>query len=484
MTSQIARAVADFIFLGVATVAPGWLYLSALGFRCRYGIDRLFAAVGCSLAYLGTAVMVVAYLGLYTRAVCLILVLGPACGLAYRGRNKVKLWLGRSAWTGLRILPPLRASDAPALLAVGVLLILEFVRAGATPPTQWDAMVTWDKWATEWARRDSILGYAFGGYTQLLPICGSLGYKIMGSWGATLPMETFVFHAYQGVFAVLLALATLRLARLLRASGWVAILFLFGSSVLVTWLTSSYADPLVMLLATLAICILVGGLGGEWSTRTDAQWVVGPMFLAAALAKLTGAEWLVLLLFIAVEVRVFRKSNRPRRFSRSFPGLAMIPAVAGLGLFYGGQLYVENTVDFGKVSPYDNMFSMKTTPVALRGAVNQAAGNRTARVRLGAISRDILDGYSLPQSLRTPFAAMALALTLAGLMVLPFRSIPLFAALYCLYWYEAASYDYRNLLPVFPVLAILPAAGYVRLQRILAGYGPRLILFSRTRHGA
>ena len=29
MTSQIARAIVDFIFLGVAIVAPGWLYLSA-----------------------------------------------------------------------------------------------------------------------------------------------------------------------------------------------------------------------------------------------------------------------------------------------------------------------------------------------------------------------------------------------------------------------------------------------------------------------
>jgi hypothetical protein len=69
-------------------------------------------------------------------------------------------------------------------------------------------------------------------------------------------------------------------------------------------------------------------------------------------------------------------------------------------------------------------------------------------------------------------------------MVLPFRSIPLFAVLYCVYWYETASYDYRNLLPVFPILAIFPAAGYVRLQRWLAKYGPRLILYSRTRHGA
>jgi hypothetical protein len=387
MTSQIARAIVDFIFLGVAIVAPGWLYLSALGFRCRYGIDRLFAAVGCSLAYLGISVMVVAYLGLYTRAVCLLLVLGPACGLAYRERNKVRRWLDRSAWTGWRILPPLRASDAPAFLLVGVLLILEFVRSGATPFTEWDAVVSWDKWAIDWAGRSSILGYAFGGYSQLLPIFGSLGYKIMGSWGATLPMETFVFHAYQGVFAVLLALATLRLARLLGASGWLAILFLFGSSVLMKWLTSGYTDPLVALLVTLATCILVGGLGGEWSTRQDAQWVVGPMFLAAALAKFTGALWLLLLLFIAVEVRVFGKSNRPRRFPRSFPGLAMIPALAGLGLFYGYQLYVENTIDFGKVSPNDFMLSMKAMPASLNGAVNQAAGNRSARMRLGRISR-------------------------------------------------------------------------------------------------
>ncbi len=101
MTSQIARAAVDFVFPGVAMVAPGWLYLSELGIRCRYGIDRLLAAVGCSLAYLGIAVMVVAYLGIYNRAAGLILVRGPLAQPLQMGARSGDLLAGLAfGWPG------------------------------------------------------------------------------------------------------------------------------------------------------------------------------------------------------------------------------------------------------------------------------------------------------------------------------------------------------------------------------------------------
>jgi len=99
-----------------------------------------------------------------------------------------------------------RALVVTALLVIGGFALACIAQVGQIFQ-QWDAVVSWNRWAVDWAA--NRLPYATSIYPQLLPTNLSLSYVFMQS------SEVWVFaKAFQFLFCLMLLLAMLDLARI------------------------------------------------------------------------------------------------------------------------------------------------------------------------------------------------------------------------------------------------------------------------------
>ena len=129
------------------------------------------------------------------------------------------------------------------LLAAAALVIGGFAVCGLAAVgqifQQWDAVVSWNRWAIDWAANQ--LPRATGLYPQLLPANLSLSYVFQGS------SEIWIFaKAYQFLFCLMMLLAMLDLARVEGRFGYVpgvVITYLLLVALLrFRMLSSGYAD--------------------------------------------------------------------------------------------------------------------------------------------------------------------------------------------------------------------------------------------------
>jgi len=96
--------------------------------------------------------------GLYTRFSALLIVLVPICSLFWNRKHDLGIRLDRPTWP-----PGLSAVlNLLATLVALVLISFWFLEASTTPITAWDANISWDKWATEWAHRSNSYRYVTG----------------------------------------------------------------------------------------------------------------------------------------------------------------------------------------------------------------------------------------------------------------------------------------------------------------------------------
>ena len=131
---------------------------------------------------------------------------------------------------------------------------------------QWDAVVSWNRWAVDWAA--NRLPYATSIYPQLLPTNISLTYVFMqGS-------EVWIFaKAFQFLFCLALLAAMLDLARVEGQFGYVpGVVITYGLLVAVLryrMLSSGYADVPLAFFAFTAVYTLLWRVGRVRSTGTS-----------------------------------------------------------------------------------------------------------------------------------------------------------------------------------------------------------------------
>ncbi len=150
------------------------------------------------------------------------------------------------------------ASHCGGPVAAAVLVIGGFALSGIAQVgqifQQWDAVVSWNRWAVDWAA--NRLPYATSFYPQLLPTNLSLSYVFMQS------SEVWIFaKAFQFLFCLLLLLAMLDLARIEGKFGYVpGVVITYGLLVALLrfrMLSSGYADVPLAFFALASVYVLM-----------------------------------------------------------------------------------------------------------------------------------------------------------------------------------------------------------------------------------
>jgi hypothetical protein len=193
-------------FLGILailqmTLLPGLLLVKA--FRLKLGtLQGLAYCFGLSLIANYAAVLLLTTLGLYRQAVALALVAAEVAAGVWLYRSELlQSWkvTGVSLWNRLSsllhfLLPDLKSIEedrsifdvlvgtATAVFAFFAITdlfwaVMVFISNVGTVFNSWDAVLSWNRWATEWAQNQFPTGV--GLYPQLLPANWSLTYVLI-----------------------------------------------------------------------------------------------------------------------------------------------------------------------------------------------------------------------------------------------------------------------------------------------------------------
>jgi hypothetical protein len=417
-----------------------------------------------------------AVLGIYRPAVLYAVFTSELIVLLWLDRARLAMPLGdvisrtgRRAWTFFREFErdcPIRSRwIRPTMIAAAITVICGFAVTGISEIgqifQQWDAVVSWNRWAIEWAanRPPQMTSY----YPQLLPTNMSLSYVLMQT------NEVWVFaKAMQFLFCLMLLLAMLDVARRPEnfglVPGVVITYALLLALVRYRMLNSGYADVPLAFFAWMPIyALLRAEHAGNDMQRL--KWVVmGALFAAgAALTKQLG-------LYMAAVYPLLAWAWLPRRcrVASSAAKSHQIAAISGgsrrtrphpnaafriLSLYLLIALlvapwYVYKVADFQSGRDVDN------TPILLRDSHE----GRDLQARLAHAGSLLADAMTLPGGALLLIALAASlcdrrARWLLGLFIPPLG----------LLWAAAFSYDLRNLAMLAPFVGAAAGIGLVRI---------------------
>jgi hypothetical protein len=472
MTTRLVLEFAlSWIVMLVALSAPGHLWLRWVGFSSDSRADLLVGSVSCSLAYWGLLSLLLGYLGLYFKGAVLVALLAPLVLLGVARRSDRHGFAELSVMRQPAESSPLGLADRAVLAMVFLYLALALVDASTSPYTQWDPLVSWDKWAVDWARRTSVRDYLFGPHGQLLPIVSSISYKLAGSFDETLPIQTFVNHGVQTVFGLVFVVATLRLTRLWALPLWPVLTGLFGLTFFRDYVTSGHADMLLVSLEVVALTLLVGYLKGRWTVQGSVAWVLVPVLAAILLTKASGLLWLGLLILLSLQ---FRRED-PEQFRRVLPrpvktGVVVVCLAAGCGgFYYGPQYYLDRTFDVRRADPSEHVFTFDAVQTALKTDTEAAARGHSLLGQLGAVKPRVFDAYGLRPKFTRALGLVFLFWAASSLADRRFRVIVPVAIGYSAVFAKVAAYDLRNALPALVLFALSLSGGVATWERIASG---------------
>ncbi len=343
-------------------------------------------------------------------------------------------------------------------VAAAVLLIGGFALSGLATVgqifQQWDAVVSWNRWAVDWAA--NRLPYATSIYPQLLPTNLSLSYVFMQS------SEVWIFaKGFQFLFCLLLLLAMLDMARIRGQFGYVpGVLITYGLLVALLrfrMLSSGYVDVPLAFFALAPVYVLMLAQSTRETPRRAKYLLVGALLAAgAAMTKQTG-------LYVAAV----------------YPLLAW-RFVLGNDGSDGLRRHLFTLVRMGLI------MGLLISPWYLYKFFDIQAGcdrNNTAQ-----LLADFHQGRDLPQRLVhagglvvaaiTPVGAVLLLIAVAAALWDPLQRwlVGIFVLPLGLIWAAAFSYDLRNLAMIVPWVGSAAGIGTVRVVSWVAVvYGSRSI---------
>ena len=486
----LSSVILKLVWLLAFAALPGLCFLRWLDFRYRSRLDLVLAVFATGIPLAGCGVYVLLLANFYYAATAWLIVLLPAGWLlltykrsgrwlpgalaaedrpaempAVPPRARISRASQKKAAAPAELTPAVRtgALDGVAIFCCGFLLLMFFLEAATSPLHTWDAVVTWDKWADQWAMRSNLYHCTQGGYPQLLPMFSSLLYKTTGHVGM-LPQEQYALHAFHPFLGLLLLLACVRAARLFELPAWGVLAAVFGFQTMHAIIPSGGADLMVTLWVLLAPLLYLAWQKGEWNARWRGSPVLMACIFGAAFSKATGLFAILPLLLAGI--------RRPAAGVRFLPK----PALAGLlGLpllllvpFYLAQ-YASSQEPLERMNTQEVNFRMRPAEMegGFQNSIEAAYSSTAGWVRFREATRKFLTDYSLPQ----PFTNSApivpglllLAMAAAGAGRRPFGAVLITAIAILAVWYRMASYDQRNLLPALPLLGLCAAAGAVRL---------------------
>ena len=359
-----------------------------------------------------------------------------------------------------------------AMLATAVLVIGGFGLAGIAETgqifQQWDAVVSWNRWAVDWAANRLPLVTSY--YPQLLPANASLSYVVMQT------SEVWIFaKAMQFLFCLMILLTMLDAARRLGNFGLmpgVAITYgLFVALLRYRMISSGYADVPLAFFAWMPIYALLLANGCDDQIARSRYLLAGALLAAgAALTKQMGmyvALVYPLLAWVWPAAQTEGEGEKGRRgegeIFRRLP-FSLSPL---LPFFRSPANIVRDSLRL-----YLIIAALVVPWYAYKYADIRAGHDENNTPKL---VHDFHEGRGVPARFMHAAAAVAEATTLPGgilLLVMVTASlrdprcrwlVGVFVVPLGLLWAAAFSYDLRNLAMLVPFLGAAAGMGLVRI---------------------
>lgn len=448
------------IVLGVLSVCqltflPGLLVLRLA--RLHAIPNRAAVVFGISLVVNYLVVLGWVVLGIYTRPVVLGMFALEIAALAWVLRHELLRRIGGAEPESARTEGRRDATASFVWVAAFWLGLIGVVFAvwtygGRFDPvfTQWDAVVSWDRWAIDWSR--GILPRLTQHYPQLIPANWSFTYQFIG----TSDVKGFA-RWFMGAFEVAIPL-TLLLAGVRRRSAG----YLLGSALAarLMWVLGSrgsgYVDTAVAWLGLLAVVMVLEAREADDDRQRARILVLGGLFAAAAAVTKQAGLWIAIAYpFMALAVAPRGGEPRPRRRAAAAAVFAIyaIYAVVILPWYLYKEIAIRAGADASEIG-------------AVIGAVH---GGRTYAERAWfgiGILNDALRVGPVPGAL---LGSLLLVAMLYGCRDRAGRWLTALVAPYLVLWMLFWSYDARNLTIALPLLGLAAGLGVQRLMLDLSG---------------
>jgi hypothetical protein len=318
------------------------------------------------------------------------------------------------------------------------LLAALFESAAGIPFEAWDAVVSWDKWAVDFAQRASLGGYLLGGYPLFLPLLHSVFYRLAGSAAAVLPPEQMLLHGFLTVYPAILLLSLRSLGRRFGFSGLAAFLLFAASQYIFGDLAIGQADiPLAAFL--FAAAALLPRLAPGLRSFVAATILLFPLLFL----KGTGLPWA-----LALAVWLCRPAWRAAR-ARKTVLLALAATLLLVLPFTVHQIWLDAHPTARELSPFLHMLPFKAAHTSI------FSPNLAHFVRwMGKLSVDRCLSPAVPPVF---FSVAAAWLAAAMLRYRETRPLAVFCAFALAVWFFSASYDIRNAEIPFCLVAVASA---------------------------
>jgi hypothetical protein len=430
------------------TFLPGLIVLRLFNIRTNL-LDKALIIFGTSLIANYCAIFLLSLLGIYTRIILGVLILAELIAILWLYRKELltparnilesaqdgiyeisSLFFPKrqngsiSVFYYLIVLLLLLASARSILWAVNL-----FIQNLGTVFSTWDAVVSWNNWATIWAASRIPMGSDL--YPQLIPANWSLTYVLLG--GTTLQ---FFAKAIMPLFSLMMLLGLFNLVLLTKEFYFLISIILLQpmlNKFLGIGLYNGYVDIAVAFFTFATLYIL---LKAHYSPQTEQRsrlYLLGAIFTAgAAVTKQTGV-YIALCYPILVYAEIYF-SKFPLEKRQLQKWIAIFAAISLVWVSWYVFKAITGT-DTQAFNTYASLSANKYDNVNLIGRIAAAIGQHREFVVLFLL-------------IAVTFPWMDRFYKFLTLLFAPFPFI----------WAGLASYDTRNLAIFLPVLALV--AGY------------------------
>lgn len=439
-------------FAGIAlavTVLPGLGLAAAAGHTAASLSGRIAAVLGLSLAATSAVTFTAYAAGVYTRVFVLtMLCVFSIWGLSALRSLSIRGTVAeiRASWQGQGVVERL------AIVFFIVYFHNMLCETVVLPFTFWDAIVSWDKWGCDMAERQALGGYSFGGYPQLVPALYSVFYKISGTCTQSYPDEQLLLHGFLVVFPLILLLGIVSVCAHFKLPWALPALLVFSHGEFQRWVQSGMVDIPVVAVTTLGWSMVLGA--AEKSLVSDRGGLFrginfGLILYAVGFTKGNGIPWV---LFFSLYLGLLVLTGGRARPSRRALAAGAATIVLTLLPFYGRQYWLSGHQDAIDHDPRLHSFTV------------EISRPRMFTTDLAVVKAHVIN---LGRGVESPFKAQAWKILCGTVLLLVLLSISRSAHVFwliafciaTLVWFRTSSYDYRNLLVVFPFVAVLFALG-------------------------
>jgi hypothetical protein len=447
------------LIAAIITVGPGLFWLRVLGVSSTSNADRFLLVVITSIGTTALLCWLAYSVGIYYRNV-LVVILSAFAAAGVYGSLAVN-------WAAVARSPARfwRQQDALARLMTVFLcayFLEQLIACAGRPFTQWDAVVSWDKWGCDMAERHGLGTYIMGGYPQFLPTLYSVFYKISGASTGTCPDEQLLLHGWGLIFLVVLIVGIYRLCGLVGARWETAVAVMLGFAETRLWVPAGYMDVPQAALVVAALALTLGMLRGKWEASRQLYNILplGVVFFALGFVKGSGISWL-----LTMPLLICAWGYRANARARLLPALAgVLVAVICVGPYYAHQAYYSKHSDKAESDPRLHSF---TVEMGHPGLINTG---RTVQQTLIDFGRGFLVTSGEGRRIPAVFVSVLGLLLLAGLARRDVWPLALATIVAVLVWWNTAAYDWRNVLPAVAVSGVMVGAGV----GFLCNFWPRL----------